>query len=110
MSSHASSSRASGGAIALAIAAPLVWLTMLEAGYLLSHWACGTGMKWPLLVVTTTAAILLGALWSLTPKPAGEHDNPSARFLAISAAWMTIGFLLLAFASTIQPLIIPPCG
>lgn len=94
----------------MAIAAPLVWLIMLEAGYVLSHWACGTGMKWPLFVVTTTAAILLGALWSLTPSPAGAHDNPSARFLAISAAWMTIGFLLLAIVSTIQPLIVPPCG
>ena len=106
---HASSDSA-GTSIAIVIGAPLLWLTMLETAYLLSHWACGTGMKWPLHIVTLgTAVLLAGVLWMM-PRRNTAGADPLVSFLSALALWMTVGFILVAVASTIQPSIIQPCG
>jgi hypothetical protein len=107
---HASSNPA-GTSIAIVIGAPLLWLMMLESAYLLSHWACGTGMKWPLHVVTLgTAVLLAGVLWMMPRRNIAGAESSLVSFLATMALWMTVGFILIAVASTIQPSIIQPCG
>jgi hypothetical protein len=106
---HVSSSR-SGTSIAIVLGAPLLWLVMLETGYLLSHWACGTGMKWPLHLVTGgTAALLAGVLWMM-PRRSDDGADSLLNFLSTMALWMTVGFILIVVASAIQPIIIEPCG
>jgi hypothetical protein len=106
---HVSSSR-SATSIAIVLGAPLLWLAMLETGYLLSHWACGTGAKWPLHVVTGgTAVLLAGVLWMM-PRRSDPGSDSAHAFLSTLAVWMTIGFIVVVVASAIQPLIIQPCG
>lgn len=106
---HASS-RSAGTSIAIVIGAPLLWLLMLETGYLLSHWACGTGMTWPLHIVTGgTAALLAGVLWTMARRHRDGGDAPLT-FLETMALWITVGFIVVVAASAIQPLIIQPCG
>jgi hypothetical protein len=106
---HGSSSR-SGTSIAIVVGAPLLWLLMLETGYVLSHWSCGSGVKWPLHAVTGGTAVLLsGVLWMM-PRRSGPDGDSAHSFLATLALWMTIGFIVVVVASAIQPLIIQPCG
>jgi hypothetical protein len=105
---HHASFSADGKSLAIAIGAPLLWLTMLEAAYLLSYWSCGTGMKWPLhVVIFGTAFLLAGVLWV---RPRTRHTETASSFLAAMALWMTVGFILVVIASAIQPAIIHPCG
>ena len=104
---HASSSTDSRS-LAIVIAAPLLWLTMLETAYLLSHWSCGTGITWPLhAVIFSTAMLLAGVLWM---RPRTTHPESPSSFLASMALWMAVGFILVVMASAIQPAIIQPCG
>jgi len=105
---HVSSSRSSTS-IAIIVGAPILWLTMLEVGYLVSHWSCGTGATWPLHVVTGgTAMILAGVLWMMPRR--SDSDDSAHSFLWSMALWMTIGFIVVVVASAIEPLIIQPCG
>jgi hypothetical protein len=106
--SRPASSSSDAQSLAILIGAPLLWLTMLEAAYLLSHWSCGSGMKWPLHVVMFGTAILLtGALWM---RPRTTASETASSFLASMALWITVGFILVVIASAIQPAIIHPCG
>jgi hypothetical protein len=105
---HASSNRTEGTSIAIVIAAPVLWLLMVETAYLVSHWSCGTGMKWPLqAVIAGTTLLLAGALWM---RPRAASGESISGFLSSMALWMAVGFILVVVASAIQPAIVHPCG
>lgn len=96
--------------IAAALGAPVLWLVMLETGYLVSHWSCGTGIGWPShLVVGVAAIVLVAALWAMPRANASGHDTSAARLLAAMAFWLTAGFLLVVLASSIPAFILHPC-
>jgi hypothetical protein len=103
--------RVAGLLIALVIIAPIVWLTMLEVGYVLAYQACADRTSaWihkPNVAFTVIAIACAAGGWWLH----GRWKNAPAPigFLAGMALLVTGLIVIVVIASAIPPLILHPC-
>jgi hypothetical protein len=98
-------------ALALLVGAPLAWLVLLQAGYVLAYQACDdrSSVSLHLLVAGGTAAafLLTWAAWRVDRH--SEHSPRPVGFLAASAFRLTALMLLVIAASAVAPFILHPC-
>ena len=93
------------------IGAPLVWLTTLQAGYVLAYQACddrsNSWVLFPTLAAATIAAVI--AIISLrSHRRAGEERIPLP-FIGWLALGMASLMVIVLVASAIAPMILHPC-
>ena len=93
------------------IGAPAVWLTTLQAGYVLAYQACDDrSNSW--VLVPTAGAIALAVIIALIS--ARSHRRASRDRIPLPfIGWLAIGMaslmVLVLLASAIAPLILHPC-
>jgi hypothetical protein len=97
---------------------PLVFLTNLLVSYAMAYWACSTGKRWALDVVTLVAlAIVLYCgftAWRLLGASAGgdvegAHADDRNRFLALVGLLVSALFTVATLAFLVPRLVIGPC-
>ena len=98
---------------------PLAALSQLEANYALALWACGTGQKWPLHLVSLSAMAItlfaeflsyrnwkrLGANW----EEEGAGVVVRSRFMAAVGILISLLMLLVIIAQWIPVFMYGPC-
>ena len=104
------------------IGPPVLWLTLLEANYVLAYAACGEREKWFLYAVIA-ASIGLGAAAGLAawrmgpPEDSEERSDPwtlktrevRARWMSISALACTAWFLIVMLAMAVPVVVLRTC-
>ena len=106
------------------LAGPAVWLTLLEANYVLSHVACEMRQTWFLHVNTIVAVGLVAAagLWAwraahrprdwsepLTAPVSPETCDLRARWMSRVAAVSSAWFILVIIAMEVPAIVLRPC-
>ena len=121
MTAEKSSARRAGrddGRLLVAVFTPAAaWIAAQQASYLLSGWACRTGHRWVLLLITASsfAAGALGASasWKRWRRyPAGDTDDPNLdprRFLVAGGLLLAAVFLVAILSLAIPQWLHRPC-
>ena len=93
------------------IGAPLVWLTTLQAGYILAYQACDAESRsWVVIPSAAAVAIVIAALGVaiLATARARNADEPQP-----TLAWIGVGvaalMVVVMAASMIAPVLLRPC-
>ena len=98
-------------ALAGVIGAPLIWLTALQAGYVLSYQACDQRSRAWVTAPTAAAIVILVAILGITY--VAELRARGTREPQPLLSWMGIGvaamMVIVMAASIIAPLILRPC-
>jgi hypothetical protein len=107
-----------------ALAGPLVWLTLLEANYVMSYVACEKQQTWFLHAATGVAVALVAAagLWAwsaghrprdldepLTPPVGAGTCDSRVRWMSIFAAAACAWFILVILAMEVPILVLRTC-
>lgn len=97
--------------VALIVAAPVVWLMLLQTNYILSYAACADRTNaWlhkPNAVAMLAGGVLIAASWFMWARSRGE--GPPRGFLALVGLGLSVLFFLILLASAVPPLIHQPC-
>ncbi len=97
---------------------PVVFLVDLLVSYSMAYWACSSGRRWALDLVTLVAAalvVLCGlTAWRLVggsgpADPQGAWPADRTRFLGLVGLASSALFLLATLAFTVPRLVIGPC-
>jgi hypothetical protein len=106
------------------LAGPVVWLTLLEANYVMSYVACETRETWFLHAATGLAVVLVAAagLWGWSagrgprdlPEPLTEPVSPETcdartRWMAHAAVAVSAWFIVVILAMEIPILVLRTC-
>jgi hypothetical protein len=96
---------------AVIVGAPLLWLTLLEANYVLAYQACADGTNaWLHGPDFAALALGAGAVAAAVRAHAWSRDRPLPRgFLGAVAAGLSALILIVLIASAIAPFILHPC-
>ncbi len=97
---------------------PIVFLTDLLVSYSMAYWACSSGKRWALDLVTLAAVALVllcgVTAWRLSvatrrADPGAAHPADRTRFLAVVGLLSSALFLFATLAFTVPRLVIGPC-
>jgi hypothetical protein len=97
---------------ALIVGAPLVWLTLVETGYVLAYQACADPSQTSVQVAEAVALATIAAMtlvaWGRY-RPSQTRPQPIG-FLGGAALLLTLLMLIVVVASGVGPLIFHSCG
>jgi hypothetical protein len=93
------------------IGAPLIWLTMLQTGYVLAYQACDDrSSSWVIWPTAVAVGIGMGiAVMTLTAKRRAQHERIPMPFIGWIAIGMAMLMVIVLSASAIAPLVLYPC-
>lgn len=106
------------------LAGPVVWLSLLEANYVMSYVACETRQTWFLHLATAVSVVLVAAagLWAWSqghgpsglPEPVTEPVSPEtcdarARWMAYAAAGSSAWFIIVIIAMEVPVIVLRTC-
>jgi hypothetical protein len=91
------------------VAAPLVWLMLLQVNYILAYLTCASRSNtW--LYISSAVGLALMAVIGFGAHAVWRSDAPAARHhLSLVGLFMVILFTLLVIGTALPPFILHPC-